>query len=109
MITQPYRQLVLGDPAPTGEVSPATIMDSSNAVQLTVVASAGASSVTVAVQVSNDAQNWTQSGSTLSITAPGFYVMPAITGICTRYVRVACSLSDDGATQMAVSQHIMSL
>ncbi len=107
MITQPYKQLVLDGSL---EVSPATFMENANAVQLTVVATEAVGSADVYVQQSNDAENWTLFGARTEVASPGFYVLPAQVGICTRYVRVACEPTNvDGIVMLAVTQHTMKL
>ena len=110
MITQPYTKLVL-DGTTTEEVSSATSMDGVNAVQLTVTAVelVGVGDFEVSVEVSNDAQNWSLNGAKSRLSSPGFYVLPANTGICTRYVRVACNLLDDMIALLAVTQSTMRL
>lgn len=113
MITQPYTRLVLSEATSFSEVSPASLMDGVNAVQLSAEVYEATGDVTITVQVSNDAENWTEveAGNSISCSSPGFFVMVPDTGICTRYVRVHASLEfvDGAQAILAVTQQLMKL
>lgn len=102
MITQAYKQLWLT--GFQGEASPAILVQGFNAVQLTAVVYHADASASMWVEGSNDAENWRMLGSaTVLGAAAGFYVGSAANGVCTRYVRVACSLADDASVLLAVT------
>lgn len=111
MITQPYTRLALSSDGsePADERSPASLLGTANAVQLTVVVYQIHGIAKLRVQVSNDAENWTDhSENELRIDEPGFFVMEAETMVCTRYSRVRLWL-DAGQVILAVTQQTMEL
>lgn len=106
MITQPYKNLLLDQSRK--EAAPATLMGDANAVQLTVVIYEANTSASVWVEGSNDAENWRILGSALELPdLPGFYVAAAATGVCTRYIRAACSVPDDSSVLLAITQQVL--
>lgn len=108
MISQPYKQLWLE--GTLKEVSPAVPMGGANAVQLSAVVYQASTEASLWVEGSNDAENWRIIGSQTELGRdPGLYVAPAVTGVCARYVRVACSLADDASVLVAVTQQLMRL
>ena len=111
MITQPYTRLVLtsSEVEPMDESSPATPLGDANAVQLTIVAYEVTGSLTVRLQVSNDAENWTDhSANELRTTSMGIFVMSPDTQICTRYVRVRADVAE-GQAILGVDQYALKL
>lgn len=111
MLTQPYTRLALWSDGhgPTEERSPAAKMDDANAVQLCVVVYEVSGVLTLRVQVSNDAENWTDaSENELRVEEPGFFVMEPEFEVCTRYSRVRAMLSS-GQVICAVTQNDMRL
>lgn len=108
MITQPFKNLLLD--MSRKEAAPAVLMGDANAVQLTAVVYVANTAASVWVEGSNDAENWRTIGFQTELDiAPGFYVVAAVTGVCTRYVRVACAVPDDASVLLAITQHTMRL
>ena len=108
MITQPYKNLLLD--MSRNEAAPAMLMGDANAVQLTAVVEVANTAAAIWLECSNDAENWRLIGATTELGLdPGLYVMPAVTGICTQYVRVACSVPDAASVLLAVTQRTMIL
>jgi hypothetical protein len=85
------------------DVSQAVTMDNANAAQFDVVVfalSGSSPQVSVQLQESNDLENWRDKGSATVISAVGYTLAAAVTGIATAFVRVKVTLS--GTTPISV-------
>jgi hypothetical protein len=108
MIVTVFKNLFV-DADTIGAVSSALPMHESNAVRVDFVV-AGMTSITgntsVSLEQSNDAENWRLAGSSAGAREDGYYVVPPQTGVCTRFVRLRCTL-DDGTAVVAATAHFM--
>lgn len=107
MAVPAFKQLCLATDAVVSEVCSAIAMDGANAVQVSFVFvqcdPAGGGELVVVLERSNDRENWTaDGGEPLAFTQPGFYVLDALTGICTAAVRLRATLSSYGSEFAAV-------
>lgn len=93
-----------GSTGPASEVSQPVSMAGANAAQgAAVLQVLTATSVTFQLQESNDLENWSNKGSSQSVTAAGYTLLTAISSISAAYVRMKYTVNGSGKAIVALN------
>jgi hypothetical protein len=86
-----------GTDGPTTEVNQVVTLEGNNTVQVQILAYVlTVTGLTIQLQSSNDLVNWTNQGSSKSMTAIGRKLLSSDTAVAASYVRVHFSLEGSG-------------